>query len=892
MSFLRLRKFTGRRVVKLAIRGKEGKSAGRKKGNMNDNMAQQGTVIRLEGNQNWNIWKFQTTILLRSQNLYNVVTESKKPSSQEERAVWEKQDVKAQTLLVTRMSESVMLHVISCTTSSEMWRKLLSIYEQKSETSIHIKQQRFFQLKFDENTEMSVFLSKVQEMHNELRQLGENISDKFVITKVMMSLPDDYKHFISAWESAPDDKQTIENLCARLLVEEERLKEKGQTSTSSRSSSSAFFAKKTFKRDIQCYKCKKLGHYQSECKFNKMNNRENRNSVSSANDNKCFYCGKPGHTKLQCRYRKNKESNAFTASGQSDCFETYEHSKWLVDSGASEHMCCDKDLFTSLTSLKNKLVVLGDGNHISALGVGQMAVQVFNGNCWIDTTIDNVLYVPELKTNLLSVKCVTAKGYVMVTEENYCKFYKNKKVCAIAERAGNLYYLNFMYKQNIVNVAESKQSGQSNKVSLMEWHQRLAHQNMVYVKDILKNNNIKVTDTSVNESCESCLSGKIHRLPFPNSENKSTKTCELIHADVCGPMEEYSVGGSRYFVIFKDDYSMYRYVYFIRGKYEVKDCIENFINKAENETGNKVKYFRSDNGLEFLNKDVERIFHKRGIIHQLTVPYTPQQNGKAERENRTLVEAARTMLYSQKLPKTLWAEAVNMAAYVLNRSGKSSVEKKSPYNLWTNRDFDLHTLKVFGSPVIAHIPDEKRKKWDAKGENGIMVGFSENTKGYRIYFPQKNKVEIKRDVVFISMKNYQENEEIVKQNIENIIPEEINNETEDNIDETNTGNDSHISQDMSDDSEYVPCQEDESKSDDYTLSQVSESSILTSPEISPRTQRVRKQTSFYKCNHVDLLDEEPKTYEEAMIREDAGMWTVAINKEILKKIEKGDFEKI
>lgn len=151
---------------------------------------------------------------------------SVKPEEAVEKAAWEKKDAKAQSWLVTRMSESVMMHIITCTTSAEIWRKLASVYEQKSETSIDIVQQRFFQYKYEEGTAMSTFLSKTEELRNQLKQMGEDISEKIVITKVLMSLPDAYKHFVSAWDSAPDDKQTLENLVARLLIEEERINEK------------------------------------------------------------------------------------------------------------------------------------------------------------------------------------------------------------------------------------------------------------------------------------------------------------------------------------------------------------------------------------------------------------------------------------------------------------------------------------------------------------------------------------------------------------------------------------------------------------------------------------------------------------------------------------------
>ncbi|GBP01126.1 Retrovirus-related Pol polyprotein from transposon TNT 1-94 [Eumeta japonica] len=549
----------------------------------------QQNVMKLEGSRNWNVWKFQTSVLLRGQGLYKIVDGTTvKPEDDTQRSTWETQDARAQTLIVTRMTEEVMLHIISCDTAAAMWRDVC-------------------------------VLSKVHEMQNQLKQLGENMSDKFVITKVLMSLPEDYKHFISAWESAPDDKQTYDNLVARLLIEEERIKEKA------------------------------------------------------------------GQRRLR----------------------------------------------------------LGNGTKINVKGCGQVALQVWNGSEWIDTTIDNVLHVPELKTNLFSVNCATSRGYVIVTEENKCKFYKQNKVMAIAERRGSMYYLDFRYfnayTANLADVC----------CDLREWHEKLVHQNIVYVKDVLKKNNINIKNANV-QTCESCLKGKIHRLPYPVSNNVTSRVCEIIHADTCGPMEKPSIGGSRYFVVFKDEYSKYRRVFFVKTKDEIKSCIKNFISQAENETGNKIKIFRSDNGTEFINKEVREVFQNKGIIHQTSVTFTPEQNGVAERENRILVEAARTMLYAKDLPISLWAESVNTAAYVINRTGKSSIEGKSPYELWSSKSYDINNLKIFGTTVYVHIPKEKRHKWDAKGEKGIMVGYGETIKGYRVYFPQKSEVETKRDIVFVN----------------------------------------------------------------------------------------------------------------------------------------------
>lgn len=849
------------------------------------------SVIKLEGPRNWNIWKFQTTVVLRGNGWLDIVEgRCMKPEEAAEKTKWEASDAKAQTLLVTRMSEEAMLHIITCTSSAEMWKKLQSVYEQKTETNIHIIQQRFFQYKYEQGVDMSVFLSKIQEMQNQLKQMGENVSDRFVITKVLMSLPDEYKHFVSAWESAPDDKQTFDNLVARLLIEEERVKGKKEEIQQT-SSSSAFVVKNKFQ--LKCIKCGKSGHHQNVCRNNKNNSEEN------SNNNNCYYCGKLGHYKAQCRFRINKlnrnknktKSNAFLVS---DSGYEFHESKWLVDSGASEHMCRDRTLFTSFTTVSQRSVVVGNGATISVLGCGQVTVQVSNGIEWIDTIIDNVLFVPELKTNLFSVNRATDKGYVMMTDDSSCKFYKAGVVRAIAKRIRSSYYLDLRYKSQC-EIASPAQLLQND---LDEWHKRLAHQNFSYVKDILQKNHIEVKQDTI-PTCESCLVGKIHRLPFSKSEHATTKTCELLHVDTCGPMEEASIGGSRYYVIIKDDYSNYRGVYFVKTKHEIKFCLENFINKAENITGNRVKHVRSDNGLEFVNKEVREMFSKRGITHQTTVPYTPEQNGKAERENRTLVEGARTMLHENNLPKKLWAEAVNTMVFVLNRTGKSHENGRSPFEVWTNKSFDINQLKIFGTQVYVHIPKERRRKWDKKGEKGLLVGYGEDVKGYRIYFPHKNSVDTKRDVVFLKQNGKEEEivedsgkgeqpaitidlEEQFKHDGDLVGESEKKSvtESEETTDTTNPSSHEEYVPGSGSDSDYVQCSDEEQEIEENT------------PRVE-RSKRVRKQTSFYKCNNAYTEDGgyEPVSYRDAMKRSDASKWSEAIERELqtLKENNTWDF---
>lgn len=279
---------------------------------------------------------------------------------------------------------------------------------------------------------------------------------------------------------------------------------------------------------------------------------------------------------------------------------------------------------------------------------------------------------------------------------------------------------------------------------LSVWHNKLAHQNINHIKNFLTSREVRYIDDSENFVCESCLAGKQQRSRFKNSLSRAEKPLELVHADVCGPMETTSLGGARYFLLLKDDFTNYRVVYFLKQKSDVK----NYKNVHQTrQTNCKLKILRTDNGLEFCNDSVRELISRMGIRHQTTVAYTPEQNGRAERENRALVEAARSMIKDQN--KNLWAEAINTATYVINRTGKISVDNKSPYELWYNKKVNLQEFQVFGAKVSVHIPKAKRRKFDSKNKMGIFIGYNEDVKGYTIYFKEENKIEVQRDVIFI-----------------------------------------------------------------------------------------------------------------------------------------------
>ena len=244
---------------------------------------------------------------------------------------------------------------------------------------------------------------------------------------------------------------------------------------------------------------------------------------------------------------------------------------------------------------------------------------------------------------------------------------KEGSVVAVANKERNLYRLVLASPPcataKVVKVRE-------NKLNL--WHQRLGHLNVGGIKHLASKALVKGLEIGENEKmelCKGCIQGKHHRLPFPaENEKRATEPLELIHTDLCGPMQQASIGGAKYFLTFIDDATRKTFVYFLKAKHEVFGKFQEFKALAERQTSKQIKAIRSDNGGEFVSKAFDEHLKSHGIHHQKTVPYTPQQNGVAERANRTIVERARTMLYARDLDRELWAEAVATAVYISQQS--------------------------------------------------------------------------------------------------------------------------------------------------------------------------------------------------------------------------------
>ncbi len=323
-------------------------------------------------------------------------------------------------------------------------------------------------------------------------------------------------------------------------------------------------------------------------------------------------------------------------------------------------------------------IYLGDNRVIKAYGEGTVELQCYDGADGITLALNKVLYVPEITKNLLSVPVMTQMGAEVLFDNGKCSITKDGRTINIGHIVDNqLYTLN---TEEYAHIATAKPS-------LEQLHCRFGHLNFGYVNKLAQGNMVEGMNYStgtVNQECEACAQAKMHKIPFPKQSTKKTsRPLELIHSDLCGPMNVESIGGSKYVLTFTDDYTRYVTVYFLKSKSEVLSKFEEYVNMVENMTGQKVQNLRTDNGGEYVSHDFTKFCTSKGIFHQFTNPYTPEQNKTSERLNRTLVEKAKSMIFHAKMPLNFWAEAVNTAVYLHNRSRlTSSLKHKTPFECW------------------------------------------------------------------------------------------------------------------------------------------------------------------------------------------------------------------
>lgn len=685
---------------------------------------------KLRGRENFDIWKVAIKSYLIIKNLWQVIEEDIPPESSPNT------NAQAISELTLSIDSSLYNYIEDSKSASVVWKGFLKAFDDSGTTRKVTIMHELVSVKLIDSGNMEKYINEILLYWNKSKVAGFKIEEQVIASLMLGGLPEEYRPMVLGIENSAKEL-TVDYVKTVLLQEIKDPILKRHDGEAALAASCSARTKKGGKSwpKRKCYSCGSVFHLSFNCPKN--SKRKN-----------CYNCGQNTHLAKQCRMPKRNQSENKEDDRKDkvlilllniDSDDAKMKNGWFIDSGATAHMTNRRDMMQNERRIEKRNILIANKEKLSVETMGDVKINLLIDEGQSECLIKNVYYVPNLCTSLLSVNQLNKQGYTVVFERNGCRVINKNKIVAKAELVDNMYRLCTSKSEKVFLSNEEKK-----EESAYTWHRRLGHigfGNMKFLKESCEDMIIPKC------KCITCIKGKQTRDPFTGKGKRAEEPLELIHTDVVGPMPVVSLGGQKYFVTFIDDFSKKLYTYAMKQKSEVLELFVMFHKLAEKQTGKKLKAIRSDNGTEYVNKQFEKFCEENGIIHQKTVPYTPQLNGVAERMNRTILERIRCMLIDADLDQEFWAEALNTATVIMNLIPRES--KLSPNELWNNEKFDLKSLRVFGCKAMAHIPKEKRKKLDEKSIECIFVGYANNVKGYRLYDPESRKIIISRDVVFI-----------------------------------------------------------------------------------------------------------------------------------------------
>ena len=815
--------------------------------------------------ENYHSWKFNMKMYLIGKDLWEIVTGTEVMDdniSDVERRRFKKRENQALAAICLCISTNLQIYVRSSQTANDAWNNLEKHFQQKTLSKKIFYRRKLYAAKMEKGQSMTEHINYVKTLSEHLEAIDDRIEEKDLVILLISSLPDDYNNLITALETIAEDQLTWDYVRDRLIHESEK-----KSFVVAEKTGDALLCNNSNKKSVKCHYCKRLGHYARDC-YRKKNDQKRKESAAKLANNE-------------------DESNeiALKLANQT------KDDDWWIDSGASQHMTPDKKSLDDYSLFKTPLKVkLADDSVLYSYGKGNVHLTVINNGDKVNLVLKDVLFVPKLQNKLFSLPSVTEKGVAVEFKGKSCGIIIDGKQYTIGQKHGKL------YKLNTVSLNEDCCFGKAVDQSVNIWHQRYGHLGYDSLKTLEEKemvNGLKMCcDAQVNhQQCESCAFGKQHRNKFPKKAESETKQpLELVHSDVCGPMSVDSVGGSRYFVTFIDDFSRYTVVYTMKTKGETLLKFKEYVALMENATGHKVmklrtiKRLRTDNGGEYTSNEFNQYCKDKGIQRELTIPYSPQQNGVAERMNRTILDLARSMLHQTNLGFEFWAEAIATAVYIRNRSPTSKLKNQTPFECWFEKKPTVSHLRVFGCKAMVHVPAEKQtNKLGKRSLPCIFVGYPSDSKGYKLFNPETGKMIRSNDVLFFEDQFPQ----VGEMNEQDIVDA--------NCDFYFVGFNKDINDNVLDDEVVAP--DEEARPNEAVEEVVNQPDEEARPNeaveevVNQRIQRERRAPDrldiitgdwwdFIENANVAVSNDEPSSYQEAMNSSKSDQWRKAIEEEL------------
>ncbi|GFW10254.1 retrovirus-related Pol polyprotein from transposon TNT 1-94 [Trichonephila clavipes] len=665
---------------------------------------------------NWNTWKHDMQVLLMHYGCWQFIIQTKPEQPDEEATYKEKLDLQLRkdrcyTLIYTNISSDLKNLITETTDGVAAWKILKDHFEPVTRARVIQLLDQFFGTKYQPGEDVGIFISRVKTAATRLQEAGHKLDDLYIGFLLIRWPPQEFQSTVQQIYRWKEEDFRVVKIEAELILEANRLQlmkqdlEKAENAylssfTSKKSktlpgATAAAHGDPNGKNDYQ-----KKGDKVFNCKTIKIV----KQSIKTIGP--CYVCNKYGHLKVNCKEKKSKKSpstvnetfntefNIKLRFCEAECSlleldklvtsilfeENSDKGVWVIDTAATSHFCNDKSLFLDLKPITNM----------------KMSLATEDKSCPVEG-IGTLRFRPD--------------HYIIP---------KSKEISFFSD------------------VTAKTKNG-----SIEIWHQRFCHVNNDYLVKTSKNDSVKglpcLTDNGKTH-CIPCKLTKSKRVSFKKTGAvRSKRPLELLHMDLCGPMPTENQGGNKYFLSIIDNYSRTVTVFPVRNKSDVFHTFIRFQKRAERFLSKKVIAVRTDGGLEFCNKDMDNFLTELSIKHGVTNSYTPEMNGVAERFNLTALDGIKTLLKSSELPHKFWGEALLCFTYAWNRICHKD-SNKTPFEKYSGRKPSVLHLKPFGCLAYAGVPKQIRKKFDMRAKMGIMMGYAQRTKGYRIWLIDENKL--------------------------------------------------------------------------------------------------------------------------------------------------------
>ncbi|CCA76258.1 hypothetical protein PIIN_10253 [Serendipita indica DSM 11827] len=627
------------------------------------------------------------------------------------------------------MDSSELRGTSGATTSKALWDLLVSRKESAGSAGLNSALASLFQAKAETEADIPEHLTKIKELQARINTYGLkyalNLPDWMFTAIMINTLPSSWEAFTNAYAGSLVAKKSDEEASPyrvssqemeSILMDEWRRRNPSGTVVEE----TALFTKQNgnnrgirTNEKMKCFNCNKMGHKKEDCWAPGGGSEGKGPRQKSSNGGRGG-----GHRANFTDVDKNPFKLVYSIES-SEAFTPY---TWLADSASSTHLALKREFFTEYEPLNNMTIRPISGTPIPAAGRGTVLLDFDLGTSRITHTLKDVLHVPNAKHNLVSTSRIDAAGLHMVYGGGMCQITRGRRIMGTGRCVQGMYVLDAKARgrmERIMTVSEEKSIGWD------ELHRRFGHVSTAALMEMKKKgmvNGLNVDETSKMTDCEACIKSKLAHRPFPaEASTRADKPGERTYSDLWGPCQTTSIGGARYFMTLTDDYSRRCCVIFLRDKSQAAERMKEYITWVKRRWDRQPKVIGVDNGREFVNQTLQSWCQSQGIELQKTAPYSPSQNGVAERFNRTLVELSRAMLIARNLPNYLWAEAVRYAAYVRGCVPSKALGDITPHEAWTGQKPDVVHLREFGARTFGpnHLRgvSDQTRSYDTKGSN-------------------------------------------------------------------------------------------------------------------------------------------------------------------------------